>query len=346
MNTPPSTYFFFSFGAIGDTLLLLALTEAIHDKSPQARFVIMTTKNAPLLLEIAQAYPFVRVVNIEKWHIFLNGLREAAFSPRKAFVITPPTFRKVLIRIQLLSWLLSFKPKSKNIGYYYKGELVKNLYSDILPLDPQMSLFNALCLIGQVSSLDIKPPPSLFRYEPTLPQTEKTEPYIVIHPLAASNIRNMPPSMLLFIIETVFKYWPSKSGKIIITGSSKDHPVIEQMLSSYKTSPRIEIMCGKNFTKLATMIGRCLLFIGTDTGVTHLASCLRKPSIVIGNLICSFTLPTYNPYAEILVNKEHCTCSGDKQKICKVYLDNAWYAACMATIPPEQIEQSIRRKLK
>jgi len=54
--------------------------------------------------------------------------------------------------------------------------------------------------------------------------------------------------------------------------------------------------------EVAWLVGHAALYIGVDTGITHLAGVLGQKSIVISHFGDPTWIPTYNPNVRALVN--------------------------------------------
>lgn len=98
----------------------------------------------------------------------------------------------------------------------------------------------------------------------------------VLHPGAASAARRWP----LERFAAVGRHEAAQGRPLLITGSSNEHDLV-QALADLLAPERPRVLCGTGLVGLAAVLGRCGRAVAGDTGISHLATALALPSVVI-----------------------------------------------------------------
>jgi len=323
-----------SLGGFFPALFLIENLRLNQEKAP-VNYYIVTSRHKKILDELAAGYPFIKIIEFNKRHC----LRSLALFIRKLpavnYVATPPLFDP---------------PTFKTAGFL--GRLLTLLNrqsafrSKTIGPDDRQNIFDLTKYIIRELGFVIKKEKPDFQFTPdaTLLDNHQLAPqtYIVVHPFAANPSRSLPVDRWRALLKHLTDNYQSK---IIISGGPNDKKaadLIVKDLSSqveFGSSPKIINTVGQgNLQQRATLIDRALGYIGVDTGITHLACLLKKTSVIIGNLSNPCWLPTYNPKAKILFNKERCLCQGNKRGDCFVHYNGVNYFRCLFFIPQREIE--------
>jgi lipopolysaccharide heptosyltransferase II len=96
------------------------------------------------------------------------------------------------------------------------------------------------------------------------------------------------------------------SAQVIITGADKDLPLANRI--SEKAQIPIHIAAGKTTIKtLAALINLCDVYVGCDSGPTHMAAAVRTPLVALfGPTDPEITGPVGSGHIEVLVSKIDC----------------------------------------
>lgn len=320
--------------------MTLAFFHNLVHTSAETRFTMVVSKNKALYLELAESYPRVSVVYTKDRIAFSTWFARTLF--QKNIIIIPPSFGIIPSSVKVLGFLLSRLPGSEYVGFKDKGRL-NNLYKKQLTFDLEALYYNNLVAAGRVAGLELSTdrPTFLFASQPEALSSNhlvKNE-YIVVHPFAANTKRSLPTERWNSLVEFINHTMPHK--KVVITGGKGDTLIAQKIVGKNDAM----VKCGISIRALSTLVEDSSLFIGVDTGITHLASLLNKKTILIGNLSNPSWLPTYSTNTKILVEPQHCTCRGDKTGDCTVYDKGVAYFRCLYDIPQRTIEQEITNAL-
>ena len=325
----------FTYGAIGDFLMLLSACEALHTTAPERPILVLTTRSTKILTELAERYPYVVVRNAKKSATLLR-LFKTSF--RRTSVLLPPTFGTAPPHFKILGWLVSRMPGSTFIGFQDKGATW--MFTTTLPYDTSIPYYETLTgavqrieprLVTSVPHFSFTPEPNV------LDQYQLTKgAYIVVHPFASNEKRGLPPARW----EELFMHLAKRftPDQILISGSGADLDEAVRLARTHAT-----VIAGKvTLHELATLINASALFIGVDTGITHLACMLHARSVVLGNQSNPSWLPYYNERARILFDTASCThARGDKSGDCTVMVDGHPYFKCLYNVPAKRITDAI-----
>lgn len=332
-------YLYFYNGGIGGFFLTLHLMDNIYlNEKDQADYYIVFSKSEKHLYhDLIKGYPYIKLIEFNKKNpanfchllklIFKNNkvILAHAFQPRGSLI-------KIIARCLIL-----LNPGSYCVGFDDNSKINKYLYSKIVSLKPNVSIFVSILEIVSALNLTIKKSTPDFKF---IPHPEilsrfnlRSNQYIVIHPFAANPMRSLPPARWQSLISFLNQKYPRL--KIVISGGQQDQ-------IADPTQSAINIAGQTTITERAELIKNCLFFIGVDTGISHLACLLKKPSLIIGNLSNTCWLPTYNNRAIILTNQEQCLCRDNKQGVCEIYYENQKYFRCLYFISQNEIETAIK----
>ena len=271
-------------GSIGDFLMVLVLMKEIHNIDNTFSLYISTPRGKKTFQDLACEYPYVTLIDQKP----LSFLR---FIFRKNYIITPPTPGRNPLHIKVLSKVLSLRGKSVGFddGYIYN----KLFFSCLIPFNPKVLfvelLFKILPEIGLPSNI----PNTRLSFEKKS-VTEKS-PYIILHPFGSSDGRSIFGKKLEEIILCITELFPDH--RVLVSGSKDDVLKVEGV----KFPSSVEIIAGKySLVEMAEVLSRADMYIGVDTGITHLASVLGKKSLVIAEQGAPHWLPYYNDNAVIV----------------------------------------------
>ncbi len=334
-----------SFGPIGDTVIMLALFDDILKRAPGTRFTIITSTNAAIIRDIVSAYPTVEVRDIPSSPLKLLGFLAFIFSKRWN-VLVPGTARAYSLHIKLFFMALSALPGNRTIGY---GDVRKSsgwlpfrtgLYFDrsISILDNYRRLAQPL-LIGEAMSG--KPAHAVIDTERPSGFPFKDRGYFAMHLFGTRARLSFPPQRWKTILCELRSSHPDRG--IVLTGGKKDEELLKTVSAGISD---VQIFINRPIHEVAWIVTNAAVYIGVDTGVTHIASILNAPAVVIGNNSNPMWMPYYNPKGVVLMNTARCVCTGDMGGDCRVYEDGVGYLRCTYDIDPGTLYRAIDEKLR
>lgn len=345
----------FHSGMIGDFLFLLNLADNAHAYDTSIETKIFVTRNASFFTEIvAKHYPFVHIIplkqeGVSSKHYRYNALKDiwkGAIS-RNAFVIIK-FFKADSLKTLIFGWLLTRIPGSRFISFGDSRVLLKKiLCTDICPFDLKKSTFDNL--LSETDRLGWKRIVSrpVFRYTPDknslLPYHLDTAPFIVIHITPTRRRRTFPIPRWKKVIDQTLSFIPEAT--IILTGSKDDFNFVQE-LASLCANNKVQNYAGTfTPTELLSVIHYSKLYIGVETGITHLTSMMGHASLIIGHSEAPTALPTYAPNTIVLRNKEKCVCVGDNTFTCVAEENGKQYTRCTLYITDEMVLEGLEKLL-
>ena len=322
---------YFHNGSLGDFLMTLHLCENIYAANPKLDIVVLVPRNEVVCRQLVQRYPFVEVIYANKKNIraLISLLRQGNCC------ITPPTPGRIPLSTKIAAKALSLI-KGAMIGFEDSSPFNRFLYTKILPYDIRRLYFETLEDVAKTLNIPITYPTLSFHYTPTpsiLTELNlQKNNYLVFHPFGSSSERSFSRSDLKNLVQKLRTAFPTLV--IVISGSEKDEERYRGVLTELTEKSSVALMTGVIRAKeLATLLSYAKLFIGVDTGVTHLASILGTKSIVIAHKASPPNwLPYYNAKASILYHIQN-----DPNKIYegRDYLWTHFYKVRCLEMPPQ-----------
>ncbi len=328
------------FGPIGDAIMTTALFDDILNLDPQAHFVVLARNNAGMMRDIMRAYPQIEIREIPSGAASLRVFA-STFTKRCNFLALGVA-GKYSLRIKLFFALLSLRPGNRVIGFNDResGHRSKLWIHKIFFFDPTMRTidnFRQLLppLFGErVRALFGTPPHVALELQKPEEWSLAEGSYIAIHFFGSRVIRRLPPRRMVGLLKELRRLYPTYT--LVLTGSREDTAAAEDLK---KAVPDIELCMDKSLLEVGYIIEHAALYVGVDTGITHLAGVLQQKSIILSHSADPMWMPLYNPNARVLLNSTRCTCwtTGD----CLVVEDGVAYRRCLVDISDTLILSSI-----
>ena len=156
------------------------------------------------------------------------------------------------------------------------------------------------------------------------------KPVLAIAPGSGAREKNWP----VISFEAIARWWRERVGGSVITflGPVEDERGGYESLCSYGLTIR-----GITVGRLAAMIARCILYVGNDSGISHIAAALGLPTApVFGPSSVNQWAPRGNT---VLVLRHQVPCSP-----CPVSaMKNCDHRDCLAALTPEEVIDKLER---
>lgn len=350
MKKPPVTDIWFFVGhSIGVTLLGIHALETAYFGLPKEErgrlFMVINGDKRGLYENMIAQYPHITLVTLSRRSAFTLGTTLVGTLGRRQVVLHPLSFGKVNIIHALISWLIVLPHwRSRSIVFGEKTIRNRFFFTTILPRNLEQSIFISALDAVQTTGIkaEVRTPQLLF--ELTKPIAQFLErPYIVVHPFASSRSRSLPTKRWEDIFNWLTITYPNHG--IVISGGPVDKIAAEALMKPSYTNVYFSEDIVSSFLAKVELIARAQLYVGVDTGPTHIAAHVGVPTIVIGNNSNPCWLPYYNSAVTVLMNLSVCTCQGDKTGGCFEYEDKVAYYRCMYCIDQNEIKDAITKKL-
>lgn len=122
------------------------------------------------------------------------------------------------------------------------------------------------------------PHPARLLRDSRTPGERLTQPYAILAPGAGSPIRVWPLDRMTAVARALHQ----RHGlAIVVTGGPSEHAAGEQIIATLPTEAARNLADGLPLADLPNVIRGARLYIGLDTGTTHLASSLGVPTVAI-----------------------------------------------------------------
>lgn len=326
------TLFLLSYGALGDFCVILFFLSNIVRQNPNLKLVILTTRNTPLLREMAAAYPTVEVAPIQLFSIVRYLL--ASFYKRTIFIV-PPTFFDVPFFVGVLAKLFTFL-RGKTVGFTSRARTIS--FDLVIPFNTKDLFYKNFTALLEVLGFSSREPFEISFVHDMTGVKSLGDGYIVVAPFASTQHKTLPPDRWIALIAFLKKTYPGRT--IVLLGAPSDKTVATQYLDQAGVNDG-RVLCGSPFAQVAAVIAHTSCFIGIDSGLTHVAGVQHVPSVVVENLRTPMYLLSYNPNAIVLFEKKNCICDGERGKECYWIIDGVHYSRCMVDVSQERIEEAI-----
>jgi ADP-heptose:LPS heptosyltransferase len=100
---------------------------------------------------------------------------------------------------------------------------------------------------------------------------------IVVHPGAAHGSRRWPVDRFA----TVARHLVGRGHQLVVTGSANEHDLAQTLAAKAGLPPETVLAGRTDLGELAAVVAAARLVICGDTGIAHLASAYRRPSVVL-----------------------------------------------------------------
>ncbi|KND50590.1 MAG: hypothetical protein AB202_03855 [Parcubacteria bacterium C7867-007] len=292
----------FQNGSIGDFLMAVFLAEQLHTSGCTSRITILVPRTSQFLRTFIGAYPFIRVVEVSRSKP-ISVLALIQFLRPKTLVVLQPTPGRVPRHVKLVAWLLTRLPGSALLGFEDSDPLVKKLYTQTLVYDTNVPFLTTLHSIAM--ALGVEQGMALTPSIKMVPDTNilahldlEGKPYVFIHPRGSSEKRSFEADAALEFLNALLVQFPDLT--FVISGSPAEREWVTTLIMQSVAPERCVAACGMNGTQLAALISNAQLFIGVDTGITHLACFLKVPVLAIAHKGTANWLPFYHPGAQVI----------------------------------------------
>ncbi|MFC1721281.1 glycosyltransferase family 9 protein [Patescibacteria group bacterium] len=308
---------YFANGSIGDFLVTASLMEDIHSsfevRNCKLNLYIIVPRNAEIFSEFSDFCKSLQHLNIVeaggKHPKGLFYLMKFIFS--KNIVITQPTPGILPVKTKIMAKLLSLWKGSQLMGFDDGKKINRYLYDNLISFTDKILFFELLNKLFNILNIEHKK--EVPRLDCKLSDVAlkkyglQKNKYVIVHPFGSSEKRSILEEELLWLVRIVGDI----SGlKVVITGSIEDKNFAESAIMGTENME----LTGLNMREIHEILNGAKLFIGVDTGTTHMAGLLQKKSLIIANYGNPHWLPYYNKNATVLYNIEKCKHSIHKGK--------------------------------
>jgi ADP-heptose:LPS heptosyltransferase len=117
------------------------------------------------------------------------------------------------------------------------------------------------------------------------------EPLVAIHPGSGSEKKNWPVEKFAALARWLAD---ELAAQVLIVRGEADERVTQKLTELLGRRP-ITMAQGLKLVELAAVLERCVLFLGNDSGITHLAAAVGTPTVAVFG---AASLPIWEPLGQ------------------------------------------------
>lgn len=125
---------------------------------------------------------------------------------------------------------------------------------------------------------------------------EVRDPYIVLHPFGSTGWKTLKKERARAVVEGLRAAYPEHV--IVVTGAAQDGAVAYELVEGVENT---RAMVSLPILELAGLIKGAALYLGVDTGITHLAAMMGQRVLALEHPTHPRWFPTYNPNTTMLL---------------------------------------------
>jgi hypothetical protein len=299
---PQRQYVLFHNGGLGDFLMFVFLAEQLHAGGKAAHVTIVVPRTATFLSGFVRSYPYLAVVEASL-RSPVGFARLLSCALRQTTAVIHPTLGSIPPFVKLFAWLLTRMPGSSLVGFRDMGGLTNLLYTKTLHYDTTKNYADTIRELAEVAGgrPDLNPPRLTFASAPGylerygLPKGG----YVFFHPGAGMSARkrSFATDDAVEIIRHLLAHHPGL--RVVLSGGPDEKKWVEE-LAAMVGDVRVVPLVAAPAEVLATLIQNARLYIGGDTGVTHLACFVGAKVLEVAHNATANWLCFYCPGASVL----------------------------------------------
>lgn len=290
----------FQNGSIGDFLMSIFLAEMLQKSGYVDHITIVVPRNLNFLRGLIGAYPYISAIEVSRrggWGQILKMIRHPNL------VIIQPTLDKIPFRVKIVGWSITRSYGSEIVGFQDNGPLCKTLYSKTLVYNTDQLYSENMRNIVRALGMPILVEGPKLKITPSVEYIKASglyhRPYMILHPAGSGLKRSFTAQGARDVITYVLENNPEMH--VVLTGGAAERKLIEEIRNGLRTKERTIAAIGCSAQEIAALIQSAELYLGIDTGITHLACFLNARVIVTAHSgTATNWLPFYCPSATVL----------------------------------------------
>lgn len=262
-------------GAIGDFVLTLPAIRLLRENFPQAHLEILGYKHIVALAEgrfYADATRSIEYGGLSRFFIPGTELPEdlveyfASFQQIVSYLYDPDRFFESNLRRAGVRHFLHGSPRLDDSAHAAQ-QLAQPLERLALYLEDKRPILFPTAADRQFASDFI---------ERAFPGSGG--PFIALHPGSGGEPKNWPPAQWAALGDTLFRAAPS--ARVLLVGGEADHAALAHLREAWR-SRAIHTALDLPLPELAAILQRARLFLGHDSGISHIAAAAGAPALLL-----------------------------------------------------------------
>lgn len=286
------------FGSLGDGLMALAFFDDLLSAAPGTSVLILTRRNAGMIRTLASEYPQITVAEIPCGLAALPFFCRVLMRPGATLLMLGLASARLSAPLRMFLRAFALIPGNKTIGFYdplfdvrLEYRIRERIYQNFRRMLPHaLPGWRDTGRLPAVRLPHVEP--AGFSYKPG--------GYVVFHLFGTSITHALPAGRWRALLAHATSAHPGLG--LVLTGTPAEQVAITEVavgLPVYSAT-------GLSIPELVWIIDNAALYVGIDTGVTHIAGVLQQKSIVVRHCSDPSWIPDYNPHARVLLNSRNC----------------------------------------
>ncbi len=272
-------------GAIGDFLLTLPAISLLREAFPQARLEILGYEHIVSLATTGGYADAARSIEYSAMAGFFNPKAEldselsayfAGFQQVVSYLYDPDGFFAGNLRRCGVKNLIEASPKVDVEGDHAARQLARPLERLALYLDHD---------VDARLRPDAKQQAAADALLQTLVGAPDSRPLVAIHPGSGGERKNWPPERWEVLGRWLFSLPEPIRPRVLLVGGESDGETLAALQAAWKDEPAFSCnplaAANRPLPELAALLARCQLFIGHDSGISHLAAAVGVPCVLL-----------------------------------------------------------------
>ncbi len=273
-------------GAIGDFLLTLPAISLLREAFPQARLEILGYEHIVSLATSGGYADAARSIEYAAMAGFFNPKADldpelsayfASFQQIVSYLYDPDGFFAGNLRRCGVKNLIEASPKVDVEGDHATRQLARPLERLALYLDHEVDVRLRMAAFHQEQASAVLQTCGGGR-DPELP-------LVAIHPGSGGERKNWPPERWEALGRWLFSLPEPIRPWVLLVGGESDVKTLETLQTAWaadiQAAGRFIVAANQPLPDLAALLARCRLFVGHDSGISHLAAAVGLPCVLL-----------------------------------------------------------------
>ncbi len=278
-------------GAIGDFILTLPAIKLLRENFPDAHLEILGYRH---------------IIALAEGRAYADAVRSIEYGPMAGFFVPRSVLAPDLVEYfasfqQVVSYLFDpdgfFEANLRRAG-------VKNLLPAYAKIDDSEHAarqlarpLQSLALYLEDHAATVHPIAEDHAFADEL-LGENDAPLIALHPGSGSPRKNWPLENWIALGTSLLARHPQP--RLLLIGGEADHTQLDALTAAWRGAP-VLLARDLPLPHLAALLARCRLFLGHDTGISHLAAAAGAPCLLLFGPTDPAVWAPANPYVSILL---------------------------------------------
>lgn len=272
-------------GAIGDFLLTLPAISLLREAFPHARLEILGYEHIVSLATSGGYADAARSIEYAAMAGFFNPKADldpelsayfAGFQQIVSYLYDPDGFFTGNLRRCGVKNLIEASPKVDVEGDHAARQLARPLERLALYLDHDVNP-------------RLRPAPECQAAADatlaTLMGAREPRPLVAMHPGSGGERKNWPIERWNSLLEWLLQLKKSTRPRVLLVGGESDGKTLHNIQATWEAKARADgeliVAANRPLPELAALLTRCRLFVGHDSGVSHLAAAVGVPCVLL-----------------------------------------------------------------